>query len=119
MQDFLDLLNQTLLLVGTVGTVSTSTVLVSLGLSNGVVLGSALSTGQGAVTTGTIGVGLVVSVIIGVGTLASSAGVGSELVVLGSELRVSTLIRIKDWMKRTSPLRPPVPFLLSVCSRSG
>jgi hypothetical protein len=87
-QDLLDLLDQTLLLVGTVGT---GTVLVSLGLSNGVVLGSALSTGQGAVTTGTIGVGLEVSVVIGVGTLAGSAGVGSELVVLGSELGVSIL----------------------------
>jgi hypothetical protein len=90
-QDFLDLLDQTLLLVGTVGTVSTSTVLVSLGLSNGVVLGSALSPSQGAVTTGTIGVGLVVGIVIGVGALASSAGVGSELVVLGGELRISIL----------------------------
>jgi hypothetical protein len=90
-QDLLDLLDQTLLLVGTVGAVSTSTVLVSLGLSNGVVLGGTLSTSQGAVTTGTIGVGLEVSVVIGVSALASSAGVGSELVVLGSELRVSML----------------------------
>jgi hypothetical protein len=90
-QDLLDLLDQTLLLVGTVGAVSTSTVLVSLGLSNGVVLGGTLSTSQGAVTTGTIGVGLEVSVVIGVGALAGSAGVGSELVVLGSELWVSRL----------------------------
>jgi hypothetical protein len=97
-QDLLDLLDQTLLLVGTVGTVSTSTVLVSHGLSNGVVLGSALSTSQGAVTTGTIGVGLEVSVVIGVSALASSAGVGSELVVLGSELRVSMLWHMKDGM---------------------
>ena len=91
MQDLLDLLDQTLLLVGTVGTVSTSTVLVGLGLSNGVVLGGTLSASQGAVATGTIGVGLVVSIVIGVGTLASSAGVGSELIVLGGELRVSEL----------------------------
>jgi hypothetical protein len=75
--------------VGTVGTVCLGTVLSSLGLSNGVVLGSTLSTSQGAVTAGTVGVGLEVSVVIGVGALASSAGVGSELVILGGELRVS------------------------------
>jgi hypothetical protein len=88
-QDLLDLLDQTLLLVGTVGAMGTSTVLVSLGLSDGVVLGSTLSTSQGAVAAGTIGVGLEVSVVISVSALASSAGVGSELVVLGGKLRVS------------------------------
>lgn len=86
MQGVLDLVHQALLLVGTVGT---SAVFLSFGLSNGVVFGSTLSTSQGAVTTGTISVGLVVSVVVGVGALASSAGVGSELVVLGGELRVS------------------------------
>jgi len=89
-QGVLDLLHQALLLVGTVGT---GTVFLSFSLSNGVVFCSALSTGQGAVTTGTISVGLVVSVVIGVGTLASSAGVGSELVVLGAELSVSVFKR--------------------------
>jgi len=68
----------------------TSTVLVGLGLSDGVVLSGTLSTSQGAVATGTIGVGLVTSIVIGVSALASSTGVGSELVVLGAELSVNT-----------------------------
>ena len=91
MQGVLDLIHQTFLLVSTLGAMGTSTVLVGLGLSDGVVLGGTLSTSQGAVTTRTIGVGLEMSVVIGVGTLASSAGVGSELIVLGGELRVSEL----------------------------
>jgi len=65
--------------------VGTGSVLVALCLSDRVVLSSTLSTCQGAVTTGAIGVGLVTSVVIGVGTFASSARVGGELRVLGTE----------------------------------
>lgn len=89
-QGILNLLHQTLLLVSTLGAMGTSTVLVGLGLSDGVVLSGTLSTSQGAVATGTIGVGLVTSIVIGVSALASSTGVGSELVVLGAELSVNT-----------------------------
>lgn len=85
---FLDLLDQTLLLMF-LSAMGTSTVLASLGLSDRVVFGGTLSTGQGTVTAGTVGVGLVVGIIVGVGSLASSAGVGGELVVLGGELKVS------------------------------
>lgn len=86
-EDLLDLLDQTLLLV----ILGTGTVLTRLGLSNGVVFGSTLSTSQGAVTRWAIGVGLVVSIIVGVGTLASSARVGSELRVLSTKLSISSV----------------------------
>jgi hypothetical protein len=91
-EDLLDLLNQTLLLViMSVSAVGTSTLLMRLGLSDGVSLSVALSAGQSTVTAGTVSVGLESTIVIGVGALAGSAGVGSELVVLGSELGVSIL----------------------------
>jgi hypothetical protein len=43
-EDLLDLLDETLLLVVVVGTMGTGTVLLRLGLGNGVVLGCTLST---------------------------------------------------------------------------
>jgi hypothetical protein len=64
----------------------TGTMLIGLGLSNGVVLGGTLSTGQSSVTRGSIGVILVVGVVIVVSALASSRRIGGELLVSGAEL---------------------------------
>jgi hypothetical protein len=87
----LDLLHESLLLVlalgavGTVGAVGTS----GAGLSNRVVLGSTLSTGQGSVATWTRGVLLEVGVGIVVSSLTSSGWVGSKVFVGCSELSIS------------------------------
>jgi hypothetical protein len=93
MEDLLDLLHQTLLLTVT----SLGMTSLTLCLSDGVLVGSTLSTSQGRVTAGTIGVSLEVGIVIVVGTLAGSAGVGSEILVGCTELAVSNapLRRVK------------------------
>jgi hypothetical protein len=100
-EDLLDLLNQTLLLViMSVSAVGTSTLLMRLGLSDGVSLSVAFSAGQSTVTAGTVSVGLESTIVIGVGALAGSVRVGSELVVLGTELQVSiSLDKLEEYSR--------------------
>lgn len=90
LESVLDLFDQSRLLsIGmSIGmTTGMATILPRFRLGNRIVLDSTLSTGQCGMSTGTLGVGLEQTVGVVVSAFTPSVGVGSKVLVGGTELR--------------------------------